>query len=152
MKKHGTCINQIKLTFPSLSENERFARLAVSGFLSQLNPQLDELSDVKTAVSEAVTNSIVHAYRDTVGRIDMEAKLFADETFYIRIKDYGCGIPDIAKAMEPLYTSAPEEERAGLGFAVMESFMDTVRVRSKVDAGTTVTMTKQMLKRKAVHG
>ncbi len=144
MKSHGAIMNEMKMTFPSLSENERFARMAVSGFLSQLNPQINDLSDVKTAVSEAVTNCIVHAYRDTVGKIDLSAKIFADGTIYIRIKDSGCGIANIPQAMEPLFTTAPDEERAGLGFAIMESFMDKLRVNSRLGKGTTVVMSKRI--------
>ena len=112
-------VNELKMTFPSLSENERFSRLAVSGFLSQLNPQIDELSDIKTAVSEAVTNCIVHAYRNVTGLIFIQVRIMENSKVYIKIRDKGCGIPDIKKAMEPLFTTAPEEERAGLGFAVI---------------------------------
>ena len=135
--KTNKVLNEMRLTLLSVSENESFARLAVSGFTAQLNPAIDELSDIKTAVSEAVTNAIVHAYRDTIGKIEIYVKLLENSTVYIRIKDSGCGIEDIKKAMEPLYTTAPEEERAGLGFAVMESFMDTIDVKSKVGKGTT---------------
>lgn len=137
-------INAVKLSFPSLSENERFARLAVSGFISQLNPQVDELSEIKTAVSEGVTNAIVHAYRDTVGTIFMEAKIFDNDVIYIKIRDKGCGIENISQAMEPLFTTAPDEERAGLGFAVMETFMDKVKVRSAIGTGTTLILEKKL--------
>lgn len=136
--------NEVRLTFPSESENEAFARLAVSGMVCQLNPLLDELSDIKTAVSEAVTNAIVHAYRGTVGKIELTIRLFDDCSVYIRIKDYGCGIEDIEKAREPLFTTVPEEERAGLGFAVMESFMDKVSVKSTLGRGTTVVLQKKL--------
>lgn len=140
-------LNEIKLSFPSKSVNEGFARVAVSAFAAQLDPPVDELADVKTAVSEAVTNCIVHAYRDRIGKIDMCIRILEGEQLYIKIHDSGCGIEDIRQAMEPLYTSAPEEERAGLGFAVMESFMDRLTVRSRVDGGTTVIMTKTFAKR-----
>lgn len=140
-------LNEIKLSFPSKSVNEGFARVAVSAFAAQLDPPVDELADVKTAVSEAVTNCIVHAYRDRIGKIDMCIRILEGEQLYIKIHDSGCGIEDIRQAMEPLYTSAPEEERAGLGFAVMESFMDRLTVRSRVGGGTTVIMTKTFEKR-----
>lgn len=143
-RKKAKILNEIKLNFPSLSENERFSRLVVSGFASQLDPQVDEISDIKTAVSEAVTNSIVHAYKDEIGKIELLARIYEDNVIYIKIKDYGCGIPDIKKAMEPLFTTSPEEERAGLGFAVMESFMDKLRVFSREGKGTSVILTKKL--------
>lgn len=143
-KKKTKILNEIKLSFPSLSENERFSRLAVSGFASQLDPQVDEISDIKTAVSEAVTNSIVHAYKNEIGKIELVARIYDDNVIYIKIKDHGCGIPDIKKAMEPLFTTSPEEERAGLGFAVMESFMDKLKVLSKEGKGTSVILTKKL--------
>jgi stage II sporulation protein AB (anti-sigma F factor) len=141
-------LNEVKITFPSKSANESFARIAVSGIVSQLDPCVDELSDIKTAVSEAVTNSIVHAYNMEVGKIDLTVRLLEGNIVYIRIKDYGCGIPDINRAMEPLFSTAPNDERAGLGFAVMESFMDKLTVRSKVGKGTTVILTKKIKSRK----
>ncbi len=137
-------INEVKITFPSKSCNESLARTTVASFLSQLDPSVTELSDVKTAVSEAVTNCIVHAYRDTVGKIELTARILDGSILYIKIKDMGCGISDIKKAMEPLYTTAPEEERAGLGFAVMESFMDKLIVKSKLEKGTTVFLYKKI--------
>lgn len=140
--------NELKCSFPSLSENESLARLLVSGFVSQLNPALDELSDIKTAVSEAVTNCIVHAYRDCVGTVRMLVRILDNNEIYIRISDSGCGIENIEKAMEPLFTSAPDEDRAGLGFTVMESFMDKLSVNSKQGKGTTVTMRKRLETRK----
>lgn len=143
-RKKAKILNEIKLNFPSLSENERFSRLVVSGFASQLDPQVDEISDIKTAVSEAVTNSIVHAYKNEIGKIELLARIYEDNVIYIKIKDYGCGIPDIKKAMEPLFTTSPEEERAGLGFAVMESFMDKLRVLSREGKGTSVILTKKL--------
>lgn len=149
MMRNKKILNEIKVTFPSLSENERLARLIVSGISSQLNPMVDEISDIKTAVSEAVTNAIVHAYKDKLGKIELLARIYDGNIIYIRIKDYGCGIIDIEQAMEPLFTTAPEEERAGLGFAVMESFMDKLTVKSKLDKGTTVILIKKVLSRKA---
>jgi stage II sporulation protein AB (anti-sigma F factor) len=134
----------MKVVFPSLSENERFARIAVSGFLSFIDPKVDELADIKTAVSEAVTNCIVHGYRDTVGKIEMSVKVFEDNTVKIRISDKGCGIENIEEAMQPLFTTKPDEDRAGLGFAVMESFMDKLKVTSKPGKGTAVTLEKKI--------
>lgn len=134
----------MKVVFPSLSENERFARIAVSGFLSFIDPKVDELADIKTAVSEAVTNCIVHGYRDTVGKIEMSVKVFEDNTVNIRISDKGCGIENIEEAMQPLFTTKPDEDRAGLGFAVMESFMDKLKVTSKPGKGTAVTLEKKI--------
>ena len=140
-------LNEFKISFPSRSVNEGFSRIAVSAFAAQLDPPVDELSDVKTAVSEAVTNCIVHAYKNTVGTIEISMRILDQNRLYIKIKDKGCGIEDIEKAMEPLFTTAPEEERAGLGFAVMESFMDKLSVRSKVSKGTTVIMYKKFSSR-----
>ncbi len=136
--------NEMKLSFPSLSENERLARVAISGFVSLCDPRLDELTDIKTAVSEAVTNAIVHAYRDKTGLVELTAKIYDSGLIYIKIKDKGCGIADVAKAMEPLYTTLPEEERSGLGFSVMESFCDSVKVTSKPQKGTTVVLQKKL--------
>ncbi len=145
--KKSRVLNELKAEFPSLSENEALARLLVSGFISQLNPMVDELSDVKTAVSEAVTNCIVHAYRNTVGKVRMLVRIYDGSEVYIRITDTGCGIENLDKAMEPLFTSSPDEDRAGLGFTVMESFMDTLSVRSTLGKGTTVTMRKKLRSR-----
>ena len=150
MKRSDRILNEIKITFPSLSENESFARMAISGLVSQLNPQIDELSDIKTAVSEAVTNCIVHGYKDTVGTVAMTAKILVENEIYIRISDKGCGIEDIEAAMTPLYTAAPDEDRAGLGFTIMESFMDKLSVKSRVGKGTSVTMRKKLTTRKAI--
>ena len=136
--------NEAKLSFFSKSTNESFARVAVSGFFMQLDPTVDELTDIKTAVSEAVTNAIVHGYRETTGAVYITLRIVKDRIAYVKVRDVGCGIPDVKQAMEPLYTTAPEEERAGLGFAVMQSFMDTVRVHSKPGKGTTVVMTKSL--------
>lgn len=137
-------LNEIKFSMPSLSVNEGAARAAVSSFLVQADPTVEELSDIRTAVSEAVTNSIVHGYRNSSGRIELTVRLLAEREIYIRIKDSGCGIADVKQAMEPLFTTAPEEERSGLGFSVMESFMDRLTVKSKVGKGTTVTMRKRL--------
>lgn len=141
-------LNEIKLVFPADSRNEGLSRSVVSSFAAQLDPSVSEVGEIKTAVSEAVTNCIVHAYRGAASdksKIEMTVRAFEDNTLYIKIRDSGCGIPDVKKAMEPLYTSAPEEERAGLGFAVMESFMDSVTVRSTPDKGTTVVMKRKIL-------
>ena len=137
-------INEMKCTFPSLSVNEAYARTAVTAFAAQLDLTIEEIADIRTAVSEAVTNAIVHGYRGTVGTIELCVKLLEGNEVYIRIKDSGWGIPDVAQAMEPLYTTAAAEERAGLGFAVMESFMDKLSVKSKVGRGTTVVMRKRL--------
>lgn len=134
-------INQMKLTLESRSVNESFARVAVSAFAAQQDPTVEELSDIKTAVSEAVTNCIVHAYPETVGEIYIWVGLYENGMVRVRIRDKGCGILDVKQAMEPLFTTLGGE-RAGLGFAVMESFMDKVRVRSAPYKGTTVTMDK----------
>ena len=135
-------INEMKLSFPSNSKNEAFARSVITAFVLSLDPTVSELSDLKTAVSEAVTNSIVHGYRRTEGMIYISAKLRADGRVTVKIRDKGCGIEDVQKAMEPLFTTAPEEERAGLGSAVMQSFCDKVKVKSQPQKGTTVTLEK----------
>lgn len=137
-------INEIKISLPSLSVNEGTARAAVSSFLIQSDPTVEELSDIRTAVSEAVTNAVVHAYRGTIGTIEITVRLLENREIYIRIKDKGCGIPDVKQAMEPLFTTAPEEERSGLGFSVMGSFTDKLTVKSTVGKGTTVTMRKRL--------
>ncbi len=136
-------LNEMKMTIESKSVNESFARVAVAAFVSQSDPNLEEISDIKTAVSEAVTNCIVHAYPETVGKIYISASILENSVIRIKIRDKGVGIPDIKKAMQPLYTSLGGE-RAGLGFAVMETFTDKVRVRSSVGKGTTVTLEKKM--------
>lgn len=139
-------INEIKFTMPSLSVNESTARAVVSSFLIQADPTVEELSDIRTAVSEAVTNAVVHAYRNSKGNIELVVKLLAGREVYIRIKDRGCGIEDVEQAMQPLFTTAPEEERSGLGFSVMSSFMDKLSVKSSSGKGTTVTMRKRLAK------
>lgn len=136
-------INEFKITIPSRSANEAFARAAVSSFAIQLDPTIDELSDIKTAVSEAVTNCIVHAYRESIGNIYITAQIRDDYSLLIRIRDKGCGIDNIKQAMEPLFTTAGGE-RAGLGFAVMQSFMDSLKVSSKFGKGTSITMIKKI--------
>lgn len=136
--------NYMKMTISGHSKNEALARMCVSAFAAQLDPTIEEISDIKAAVSEAVTNCIVHAYPDKIGDIFIELKIIGEDTIYIKIKDKGIGIPDVKKAMEPLFTTSPETERAGLGFAVMESFMDRLSVRSKEGSGTTVIMTKRL--------
>lgn len=136
-------INEFRLTIDSKSVNESFARVAVSAFITQLDPTLEEIADIKTAVSEAVTNSIVHAYKDTYGKIYINAVIHDNNSVRISIRDKGCGIADVNKAMTPLYTTGGGD-RAGLGFTVMESFCDSVRVRSKEGKGTTVTLTKRI--------
>ena len=140
--------NYMVLEFPSKSCNEAFARSAVACFAAQMDPTMDELGDIRTAVSEAVTNCVVHAYSEceTVGIINITARI-KDEEVYIKITDKGCGIEDVKKAMEPLFTTKPELERSGLGFAVMESCCDKVKVSSKVGKGTTVTLTFRFEKR-----
>ena len=137
-------INEMKLKIPGKSVNEGFARSAVAAFAAQLDPTVAEIADIKTAISEAVTNCIVHAYRDTIGTIYIETRVLENRVFMIKIKDRGCGIADVKQAMEPLFTTAPGEERAGLGFSVMESFMDKVTVRSTLGKGTVVTLTKKI--------
>lgn len=139
-------INEMKLTLTSRSSNESFARVAVAAFAAQLDPTVEEIGDIKTAVSEAVTNCIVHAYKETLGPIYITVGIFENRKVRIKIRDVGCGIEDVEKAMEPLFTTGGEE-RAGLGFAVMESFTDNLKVRSRKDKGTTVTMEKIIKRR-----
>lgn len=136
--------NEVKIILQSRSNNESFARVAAASFAAQLDPTVEEISDIKTAVTEAVTNCIVHAYRDTLGKIEMQMRILEGDVFYIKIKDRGCGIADIKQAMEPMFTTRPEEERSGLGFIVMESFMDSLKVRSTPLKGTSVVMTKKI--------
>lgn len=138
--------DRMKLEFMSNSENESFARVAVASFVARLDPTLEEISDIKTAVSEAVTNSIVHGYYETKGVITIMCEIEGDMVTVI-VQDEGIGIEDIHKAMEPLYTSKPEMERSGMGFSFMEAFMDTLAVESHKNVGTRVTMTKRIGKR-----
>ena len=135
----------MKLEFLSKSNNEAFARISVAAFASQLDPTLEELADIKTAVSEAVTNCIIHGYEDTEGIVKIECKMY-DNTIEIEISDSGKGIEDIKTAREPLYTSKPNLERSGMGFTIMESFMDDMKVESILGMGTKVTMKKTIKK------
>lgn len=144
--------NRMKLQFDSRSANESFARVAVSAFIAPLDPTVDELSDIKTAVSEAVTNCIVHGYRDEINTVYLTAELYPDNRVVIKIRDKGCGIPDVKAAMEPLFTTCTTGERAGLGFAVMQSLMDKVKVSSKEGKGTTVTMERKITSRGEANG
>ena len=131
----------MRIEFESCSQNEAFARTVVAAYITRLNPTLEELSDVKTAVSEAVTNAVIHGYESGPGRIFMTCNIHNNEV-EIEIEDFGVGIADINKAMEPLYTTRPEWERSGMGFAFMEAFMDELDVRSKLGEGTRVVMKK----------
>ena len=135
--------NYTALEFPSRSANEAFARTAAACFAAQLDPTLDEINDIKTAVSEAVTNAIVHAYPDIIGRVSMKLRLFEGGVLEICVQDWGVGIEDVDRARAPMFTTG-SEERAGMGFTIMESFMDTVRVRSRPGKGTTVTMRRRI--------
>lgn len=139
--------NYIKLEFPSKSANETLARAAVAAFAAQLDPTLDELGDIKTAVSEAVTNAVVHAYPDTVGTVWLRARILHGETLEIVVKDKGRGIADVDQARQPLYTTGGDD-RSGMGFSIMESFTDQLRVRSRPGAGTTVTMLRKIRKKR----
>ena len=137
-------INQLKMIFDSRSVNESFSRMAVASFCSQLDMTVDELGDIKTVVSEAVTNCIVHAYKNEIGNIYITCTVFENGVIRIAIRDKGCGIENVKQAMEPLYTSLGGD-RSGLGFSVMESFSDRLKVRSKVGVGTTVTIDKKIM-------
>ena len=140
-------MDYIKIEFPSLSANESFARAAVAAFASRLDPNMEELGDIKTAVSEAVTNCIVHAYPDCIGTITLRARIRQpDNELEIVVRDRGVGIADVSKALEPMFTTGGEE-RSGMGFTIMESFMSDVRVRSAPGRGTTVTMLRRLAKR-----
>jgi len=136
--------NSFKLYFPSHSINEALARQVVASFIAQLNPTIEELSDIKCAVSEAVTNAIVHGYRFSEGIIYIGAKYFSNRTVIIEIKDKGCGIEDVNKAMAPLFTTDHSGERSGMGFTVMQTFMDKLDVRSKKGQGVRILMTKKL--------
>ena len=138
--------NYIKLEFLSRSTNEGFARSAVAAFAAQLDPTLEELGDIKTAVSEAVTNAIVHAYPDTLGKIVVRVRLLEGSVLELAVFDGGCGIADVERARAPLYTTGGEE-RSGMGFTIMESFMDSLRVRSRPGKGTVVTMRRRIAQR-----
>ena len=138
--------NQVALEFPSRSANEGFARTAAACFAAQLDPTLEEVNDIKTAVSEAVTNAIVHAYPDTLGRVSVKLRIREDRILEIVVKDWGVGIADVDQARTPLFTTG-SEERSGMGFTIMESFMDTLKVRSAPGRGTTVTMARRISRR-----
>ncbi len=135
--------NEMELIFDAVSQNEVFARVTAGAFFSQLNPTLEDLADVKTAVSEAVTNVIVHAYPNGVGKVKMQC-ILSDEHFVVIVEDTGVGIADVEKARQPFYTTGPKEERSGMGFAVMEAFMDSLSVKSEKGKGTRVEMTKNV--------
>lgn len=139
-------LNHMSVKFDSRSNNEAFARQVIASFAAQLDPTIEELNDIKTAVSEAVTNCIVHAYRRETGYITVAADLYDNGDIRIQIKDKGCGIADVRQAREPMFTTG-DAERSGMGFTIMESFMDRVRVRSREGVGTQVTMTKRILNR-----
>ena len=138
--------NYITMEFPSKSTNEGFARVAVACFAAQMDPTLNELEDIKTAVSEAVTNAIVHAYPDSLGKVVLKARICEGNLLEIIVKDYGRGIPDVTQARQPMYTTGGEE-RSGMGFTIMESFMDQLTVRSVVGKGTTVTLRRRIATR-----
>ena len=144
MKTKAT--NEVLLEFPSRSSNEGFARAAVACFAAQMDPTLNELEDIKTAVSEAVTNAIVHAYPDAIGKVAVRARICPGNVLELTVKDHGRGIADVEKAREPLYTTGGEE-RSGMGFTIMESFMDKLTVRSVPGRGTTVLMRKKLAPR-----
>lgn len=137
-------INEMKMILEGRSCNEAFARSAVASFLSVLDPTIEEISDVKTAVSEAVTNCIVHGYKEAIGKICIQVRIFENARVSITVRDKGCGIPDVQKAMEPLFTTCETGERAGLGFSIMGAFMDKLKVRSKPGKGTTVVLEKKI--------
>ncbi len=136
-------VNEFRMTIDSRSVNESFSRAVVAAFTAQLDPTVEEINDIKTAVSEAVTNCIVHGYKNSLGKIYITVKIYDDNKVVISIRDKGCGISDIKKAREPLFTTLGGD-RAGLGFSVMESFMDKITVRSRVNSGTCVTLYKKI--------
>ena len=138
--------NQVTLDFPSRSANEGFARTAAACFAAQLDPTLEEVNDIKTAVSEAVTNAIVHAYPDTLGRVSVKLRIREDHILEIVVKDWGVGIADVDQARTPLFTTG-SEDRSGMGFTIMESFMDTLKVRSAPGKGVAVTMARRIARR-----
>jgi stage II sporulation protein AB (anti-sigma F factor) len=142
--KSKKIINEMKITLPSLSVNEGVARSMVAAFCAQANPTAVDIADVKCAVSEAITNCIVHGYKESVGSITISVKLYEDNLIKINVKDKGCGISDVAQARQPLYTTDPEGERSGMGFTVMESFMDKLSVSSVLGKGTSLTMSKRL--------
>ena len=137
-------INEMKIVVPSLSVNESVARSVIAAFCAQANPTAVDIADIKCAVSEAITNCIVHGYKGTVGNIYISAQIYENNFVKISIKDKGCGIEDVKKARQPLFTTDAENERSGMGFTVMESFMDKLSVRSRLGKGTSVTMSKRL--------
>ena len=139
-------INEVTLEFPSRSSNEGFARSAVARFAAQLDPTLNELEDIKTSVSEAVTNAIVHAYPDDLGKVLLKVRICPGNVLEITVRDHGRGIPDVEKARQPMFTTGGAE-RSGMGFTIMESFMDQLSVRSAAGKGTTVVMKKRLASR-----
>lgn len=145
-QRMGERAQRVKLEFDGISENEEFARVTAAVFMSRLDPTLEEVEDVRTAVSEAVTNAVIHGYRGEGGLVVMEltAKDGAEPEICVSVRDEGVGIPDVKKAMEPMYTTDPSGERSGMGFSFMEAFMDEVRVQSRVGEGTLVVMRKKI--------
>lgn len=141
-----TIMNEVKLAFPSVSANEGFARSAAACFVAQMDPTLEEVGDIRTAVSEAVTNAIVHGYPDTIGKITLRMRILEGSVLEIQIKDRGVGIPDVTKARQPMFTTGGAD-RSGMGFTIMESFMDAIKVTSAPDRGTTVTLRKRISQR-----
>ena len=141
MEASNTQNNEMEIRFDSRSENEGFARVSVASFLTQLNPTVEEVADVKTAVSEAVSNAIIHGYEQRVETVKIHCSI-ENQLFTVEISDRGKGIANVEKAMEPMFTTKPEDDRSGMGFSFMEAFMDTVEVESKVGEGTSVKMTK----------
>ena len=140
-----TLRTQVKLVFPANSINDSYARGAAAALAAQLDPTVEQMADIKTAVSEAVTNAIVHAYRGVEGgKVYITMKLTQDDRFIITVRDTGCGIADVRQARQPCFTTAPAEERSGMGFSIMETFMDSLRVNSRPGRGTTVTMSKRL--------
>ena len=144
-------VNEMKFEFISKSSNESFARATVSAFVAQLDPTISELADIKTAVSEAVTTCIVHAYKQNMGIIYIAVQIFENGKIVIKIRDKGCGIENVNQAMEPMFTTGGDE-RAGLGFAVMQSFMDKIKVTSKTGKGTSITLEKNIIPRVMRNG
>lgn len=136
--------NEMKVRFTAIKENESFARLCVASFCAGLNPTVDELGDIKTAVSEAVTNSIVHAYPNSVGDVEINVRIDSYCNIYITVSDFGIGIENVEQAKQPFFTSKPDMERSGMGFTVMEGFMDSLAVESEKGIGTKVIMTKKL--------
>lgn len=143
--------NQMVLEFVSRSENEAFARVAVAAFISQLDPTMGELTDIKTVISEAVTNSIIHGYENRPDGIIKITTVLESDNIFISVQDEGVGISDLEEARQPLYTSKPELERSGMGFTIMENFMDHFEVISSPGQGTTITMTKHIESKKALY-